>query len=288
MDWQWCYRQCTKRHFEHQKSGKLGWCICRSLAAAGRGIRDVRIQSSWNMAFDHQCRLIEKFSWRRFTGREQGPVGAAGTTGLTGPTGATGPAGPQGEPGMGVDTAIMCQLFTASNLVAPASLGCSTSQDKTVFVTAQTLRGNFGGSVAADKYCQVEATSAGLTGVYRALLSDEFNYYQTRLNFPNTARYLTANGTVVATSPSQILQSNTSLNAPINRLATGSLASGTGVVWTGGNAGSPSDCRSWGELQNGPLTRLGYYGIMSTTGTSWQRSNSTSCATQARLYCFEQ
>lgn len=63
----------------------------------------------------------------------------------------------------------------ATKAYVDAAVGATsgTKVSKIVFTTAGTWNGNLGGFTGADLKCQTEATSAGLTGVYRAILSTD-------------------------------------------------------------------------------------------------------------------
>jgi len=50
--------------------------------------------------------------------------------------------------------------------------GTNHNRPKKVFVSSQTYVGNLGGVAGADSLCQGLATAAGLTGTFKAFLSD--------------------------------------------------------------------------------------------------------------------
>ena len=67
-----------------------------------------------------------------------------------------------------------------------------------IFVTSTTATGDFGGIAAADAVCQGLATGEGLSGVWLALLSDDFSDARTRLNIRGEVRDLS--GGLIASS----------------------------------------------------------------------------------------
>ncbi len=66
-----------------------------------------------------------------------------------------------------------------------------------IFVTSSTHNGNLGGLSGADGICQTQATDAGLSGTYKAWLSDSSTSAASRLTH-SSVPYITPDGAVVA------------------------------------------------------------------------------------------
>lgn len=183
----------------------------------------------------------------------------------------------------------LCVAFAGLGVLPPADLGCSASTDKVVFVTQGLFNGSeLTGLLGADAICQEEAMAAGLSGAFRAWLSDEFNGVTSRLRFRSEYRYLLANGTFVGTAGQVLDILNADLSSPVNRDAHGNSISGETRVWTNtqpiGGTLTFNDC--WGWTRGSGV--LGVYGSTLTTTDSWTHVNAISYGVELRLYCFEQ
>jgi len=86
---------------------------------------------------------------------------------------------------------------------------------KKVFVSSQTYVGNLGGVAGADSLCQGLATAAGLTGTFKAFLSDSVSTPATRWS-PRGGSFTLRNGQVVANSWNEIITTGKLLQ-PINQ-----------------------------------------------------------------------
>lgn len=117
------------------------------------------------------------------------------TATLQGPQGLQGPKGDPGTPGSAVSKEAICQAYADNNLQPP--LFCSGK--KTIFLTSESFDGNLGGLTGADLKCQTAASTAGLTGTYKAWLSDSITAVKDRLSH-STVPYVRTDGVVVANS----------------------------------------------------------------------------------------
>lgn len=177
--------------------------------------------------------------------------------------------------------------------------GCSNSDDEggdigtltvptsvRVFVTSQAYQGNFGGRSGADQQCQELADVQGLTGVYRAWLSDLTGSPQDdptwfRADIP----YEMVDGTVIAANWDDLVD---------GMLITGILLTEDATelrhvrVWTGtdetGGATS-ANCHDW-ETNRG--TVAAHIGFTDASDAAWTMSQVDSCSFMGHLYCFEQ
>ena len=159
---------------------------------------------------------------------------------------------------------------------------CNT---KTVFVTNTAYTGSLGGLGGADIYCNQAASDAGLTGYYRAWLSDGSTSAATRLNHFGY-KYQLVNGTDVAYGWSDLTDG--SLQAAINKDEYGGTFSANTAVWTNTNSdgsGSTNHCSSWAST----LGSGGQGNIDATTGGEWTNLSIASCSTSGvHLICLEQ
>jgi len=115
------------------------------------------------------------------------------TATLQGPQGLQGPKGDPGTPGSVVPKDSICQVYADNNLQPPLFCGGK----KTIFFTSETFDGNLGGLAGADEKCQTAASTAGLTGTYKAWLSDSITAVKDRLSH-GTVPYVRTDGVVVA------------------------------------------------------------------------------------------
>jgi hypothetical protein len=169
-------------------------------------------------------------------------------------------------------------------------------EDKFVFVTSETYTGNLGGLQGADAKCQQLAINAGLPGVYKAWLSDNFASPSTRFN-KAAVNYKLVNGVVIADSWGDLIDGN--LHYAIQIDENGNILSGEWPltkVWTGtdydGTSFPEYCCNDWEEFcyqwtQEVPSegARFGQY---NSDNTSWSRGVTDPCNEENHLYCFQQ
>ena len=224
-----------------------------------------------------------------------GPVGATGTEGPTGPTGSqgllgetgaqgpTGPTGPQGPGGPGGWE--LCLLYRLQARPVPSTL--ASVCPKFVFVTSQTYTANLGGLSGADTKCQTLAQAAGLSGTYKAWLSDSSTDASSRLSHASTP-YTLVTGVVVANDWAGLTTMPLSNSISVNEV--GSTVNG--LVWTNTlNNGSlvytygAATCSDWSSVIG---QYIGSLGDSSRTSPEWSYWTASSCNESHFLYCFEQ
>lgn len=162
----------------------------------------------------------------------------------------------------------------------PPDMG--SDEGSVLFVTSWSSRGAFG-RAKADQVCNEEATTAGLAGNFRAILSDESERardLQELLRYP----IRTPNDRRVKTMD---LWDGNGIALPLT------LANGTPIdeptVWTGSTATGErglTDCESWSQLFS--VAR----GVTSlwTSGSKYWLGNTgrgVECDVSARLYCLQ-
>lgn len=173
-----------------------------------------------------------------------------------------------------------------------APLACGSGGPCTVFVTSTKVSGNLGGVTGADATCQAAAVSAGLSGTYRAWLSDPVNSPTTRF-IRSTGPYRLVNGTVIADSWSD-LTDGTPLRAAINVTETGGAHSGDNAGWSNTGAdGNPlppgatgeGNCVNWTSASNAIQGGMGSTSIPAL----WPNLGVTfACVNLLSLFCFQQ
>ncbi len=170
--------------------------------------------------------------------------------------------------------------------------GCSP---KTVFVTSESYTGNLGGLAGADQKCNDLAAAAGLSGTYKAWLSDSSASPDTR--FTRSAEpYTLVDGTVVASDYNDLV--NGSLLAPIDVTEVGDSISGFTKVWTftfssGQSAveatqacSGPPGGADWTADNSIYLSGVGR--VQDTAYSGWSDYGTQGCGQALPLYCFEQ
>lgn len=154
---------------------------------------------------------------------------------------------------------------------------------KFVFVSAATTDGNLGGVAGGDALCQSEANAAGLSGTYRAWLSDSTSSPATTFNPFTVGPYVSPIGEEIAADWADLTDG--SLQAPIGRTAAG--VSVSGFVWTGtlsDGTASGESCDDWSSTSGD-----GSGGAATQTSSNWTEFVSgLSCMGELRIYCFEQ
>jgi hypothetical protein len=160
------------------------------------------------------------------------------------------------------------------------------SRTRTVFATSTSYTGDLGGLTGADEKCNERAQAAGLSGYYRAWLSDSTEGVQDRL-FASSMPYVLTTGTKVGDGFSDLIDN--SLDHSIDRDENGDSVvnedSGNGNVWTGtGQNAIPNgnQCTDWTSTEGN-----GHTGRTNRNNDDWSSSDNMGCDTERRLYCFE-
>lgn len=154
---------------------------------------------------------------------------------------------------------------------------------KRVFQTLLGREGDFGGLASADAACQSEADDAGLTGTYKAWLSDSTISAASRLTHASVP-YQLVNGTTIAADWTDLTDGT--LDAPIDLSADGGMTA-LANVWTGTEAdgtASPNNCSNWTSSSTSLIGDLG----SEVTSSGWSAFGSGNCGEVPGFYCFEQ
>lgn len=187
-----------------------------------------------------------------------------------------------------------CQVSSGSGTVVAADVDVLVTcvRRYRVFVTSTTYDGNLGGLEGADAKCQVQADAAGLSGTFKAWLSDGTGSPSTRFTRSATP-YVLVDGTVIADDYAALTSSP--LQHPIDKTETGGappveVVFGRSVVWTGtredGNLHwQEHTCSDWTSSASDGKAILGNPLASTTWSFAWGGSP---CDRLQPLYCFEQ
>lgn len=174
--------------------------------------------------------------------------------------------------------------------------GCSSvcTLERRVFVSSTAYSsGEINGLTGANMVCQGLAEGAGLTGNYKAWLSDAAEGPSKTFGVDpqeTPVPYILVDGTIVANSWADLIDGT--LQNPINHDEhDGDMSSNlTVVVWTNtlpnGNPKNEQDCNSWGETDGDPPPQ-GNTGFSSSKVISWTNYTQNACPGDAHLYCFQ-
>lgn len=158
-----------------------------------------------------------------------------------------------------------------------------------VFVTQSTFKGNLGGLTGADQKCQAAASNAGLSGTFKAWLSDTQTSASSRLNH-GSVPYKLVNGTVLGNDWDDLTDGT--LASLINRDETNTLITSARKVWANTNyngsiysTNTNTTCINWTSLSD---SQNGRYGKNDSLSSSWTNFGNEECDKTLSLYCFEQ
>jgi hypothetical protein len=157
---------------------------------------------------------------------------------------------------------------------------------KHVFLSSTEVAANFGGLAAADTVCQELAGAAGLSGIYRAWLSDGSKSPAARFTHSTGPYVLVGDAVVVANDWADLIDG--SLVSAIVSTESGSRLDNVDV-WTGTDENGQStgtSCFGWTSTSS---FETGLAGLAKTGELAWWTEYETlPCDGIAHLYCFEQ
>jgi hypothetical protein len=179
--------------------------------------------------------------------------------------------------------AITGQKNTATLSLGPLSTDwwvglADANKTAAVFVTSTTYSGNLGGLHGANAKCQTQASAAGLSGTWIALLSIPNG--EIRKSMPwNWGRLRRLDGATVANSLADLWDGQ--IQNPIN--ITENQVNKSTLVWTG----IPIDyySRNCGDFSIGTASSTSYSGNSDLT-SAWVTSNGSNCSNLLSLYCM--
>lgn len=170
----------------------------------------------------------------------------------------------------------------------PPAVKCGAGVPCKVFVSSSVHTAALGGLGGADTICQNLAAAAGLSGAFKAWLSDDSSEVLTRFA-TSTGPYQLVNGTTIATSFADLTDGT--LLAPIGMTEAGGAFGGSSDVWTGTLANGKhfganfTYCANW----NGSFFDTGPAGLATSMTSTWTQAAGPACdGSVAHLYCFQQ
>lgn len=178
------------------------------------------------------------------------------------------------------------QMQMTAQLAIMSAAGPVSAAEAKVFLTSTTSNANLGGISGADTSCQNLATAAGLSGNFKAWLSDGSSSPDTRfkkLNIP----YKLVNGVTIANNWADLTDGT--LAAPIRITETGTDPAATNTAFTNTNPNGTvystvNHCASWTVNTGDPVKN----GDRRQTDATWSLGVDSFCSNAVRFYCFQQ
>lgn len=160
---------------------------------------------------------------------------------------------------------------------------------KYIFLSSQTYTGNLGGLAGADQKCNTLAQNAGLTGTFKAWLSDSVAFPRDRF-IHSDVPYILMNKVKIAENWADLIDGN--LNAAITLTEERRVISSTPAVWTNSISNGEryfsslySTCSNFTSQDSG---NSGIAGSSNRKDIGWSYDSYIQCSQPARLYCVEQ
>jgi hypothetical protein len=184
---------------------------------------------------------------------------------------------------------LITTTFAAALLAACAVPAPNDGNEKTIFVTSVSFKGNLDGLKGADAKCQAEAdgpASIVPSGTYMAWLSDGTNSPNSRFT-KSSHPYVLPDGTKIAEDFFDLTDG--SILHPINIDPTGKRL-GVQIFWAATNADGRTaqsflTCAGW---TNSTGKFRGALGGTAKTSTLWSAGYIQRCGLSAKLACFQQ
>jgi hypothetical protein len=161
-----------------------------------------------------------------------------------------------------------------------------SASQRIVFLMGAT-QGILGSQSSVDGRCTTEATNAGLTGNYVALLGYDNHDPVNQVSLTSSTRLVVLPFGAPVAYEDKFFSFTSHLN-PINLQSDGSVATAT-CVWTnfgpdGHASTTDSDCTNWTSVS---ATSYGVYGDPQQKGPSWANVSNTPCNTACHVYCMQ-
>lgn len=184
------------------------------------------------------------------------------------------------------DLAVGLDRATVADMTVLTVDGATLAPRRVFLLSGHT--GILGTADVVDGMCTSEASQAGLTGTYRAIIGYGTASAGTRLALTGDRDIVLPSGVKIATDGTFFTPTHL---APINELASRALGSGS-CVWTnfstsGSTATSSNDCLGW---TSGSSTLNGTGGDPNASNASWAETVGTlyACTNTCHVYCIEQ
>lgn len=167
----------------------------------------------------------------------------------------------------------------------------NTSPTHSVFITTGTYDGNLGGLTGADDTCNSVASAAGLSGSWKAILSDATTDIKDRLTIVgaiyNTRSAGLGGPQLVANDASDLWDGSISAQIAYNQ--TGS--STTGRAWTASTSAGVKQsvsCVSWSSNDSSISAKTGSTGVLTSYWIASASGGPYMCNSLQHLYCISQ
>jgi len=182
--------------------------------------------------------------------------------------------------------------LVASNIACDVTISGVTGTyncPKLVFITSITYDGNLGGLTGADSKCQARASAAGLSGTFKAWVSDSSESPSSRFNKYLLSKYALVDGTVIADNWNDLIDGT--IQNKINKSENGNIFNS--LVWTNTKTDGTVEENSVNWSCNNLTSNGGSPYILSTGSGAyasgyWSSYISKYCSDSYRLYCFQQ
>jgi cysteine-rich repeat protein len=154
-----------------------------------------------------------------------------------------------------------------------------------VFITSEERDGALGGLQGADLWCATLAQKAGLTGSWRAWLSDNFASPAILMDTNFLGYYVLPSGSPVAKGWTGLISGN--LQTSISETETQEIVEQS-PAWTNtspeGTSLGELNCYGWTAPYIG---LIGWTGDSTAKNVKWTNDTATPCGKPSRLYCFQ-
>lgn len=187
-------------------------------------------------------------------------------------------------PTLGDEATIQAQCISCvDDLVAALEV-------KRVFLSSTTQDGAMGGIAGADAICNNLAANAGLSGTYKAWLSDGAGSPSTTFTH-SASPYVRVDGVVVANDWADLTDGSIAAPIEVDESGTNLYNGGQFFVFTstsgdGTSFGGGLDCNSWADGTAGSVGIVGYGNVL--VGEGWSVADFDVCSSPRHIYCFEQ
>ena len=157
-----------------------------------------------------------------------------------------------------------------------------------VFVSSSVFNADLGGLAGADAKCKSLADAAMLGGTWMAWLNDGINGPSSHFVSKGGPKlYARLDGKIIANNWADLISKP--LLVPIDITEKNLAAGEPSHVWTNakpdGTASTFDNCFGWTNAGN---NFNGAHGLRSAIDVKWSQDDTDKCATQNRIYCFEQ
>ena len=165
---------------------------------------------------------------------------------------------------------------------AGSALPAFTSTGKKVFVTSAKTDGNIGGLSGGDAFCQNVADTAGITGTFKAWLSDSSTNAIDRLT--SNGPWVRLDGVKIADDKTDLIDGRLFTPIDVNEMGNYSAVH---PVWTGTDSSGNKLLTTCSDWQSNLDTEQGTWASAPLANNNWTNQRTEQCNLSNSLYCFE-